>query len=576
MSREPEPAREHPDPDEAGARSAEETTPRRLLENFMDRGVSAAEMRVLLAQKEEMVVESERLGRRVAAYERLAAGSRALTSILDLDALLAAILKEVVGLTRVDRSFLLLAEPSGNLRIERGFDARTGPFEGEGDHRVSMTNAKRCYSEARLLWISETLADEEFLKGGSVRDLNLAEILCAPLVTPDGPIGVLYLDKQSPGSMVAAAEREVIEAFAAQAAIALENARLHRELIEARSGLERENRDLRRAVPGAEGIGMILGRSRAIEELRQRIGQVQEVHSPVMILGETGTGKDLVARAIHCGGLRAAGPFLAIHCGALPADLLESELFGHRRGSFTGAVQDKQGVFEAADGGTLFLDEIGEMPVNLQVKLLRALEDGEIRRVGENHPRKVDVRIISATNRDVGSMIAGGTFREDLYYRLKVVTLEAPPLRDRTEDIIFLAEHFLRGSLTDIGRPYAGFTEGAVRFLLEHPWPGNVRELRNMIEGASVFLRPGSPMDASDLQLAAGIRRAARRPAPAEAAGDSNLRDLRQETERQLVASALERCEWNVSRAARDLGISRQHLHNRIRHYGLERPARRD
>jgi Nif-specific regulatory protein len=575
MSRDPEPLRNLPEPgpDPGEAKPVEGARARNLLHG-LDRGLTAQERAALVAEQERVRAETERLIRRVAAYERLAAGSRALTSILDLDSLLAAILMEVVVLTRVDRSFLLLADPSGNLHIEKGHDAVLGPLGSEAGNEVSTSIAGRCFHEGKLLWVSNALEREEFRAQESIQALQLSEIVCAPLVTPNGPIGVLYLDSRRPESFIAAEEREVLEAFAAQAAIALENARLHRELVEARAGLERENRDLRRAVPGAQGVGIILGRSRAIDELRHRIGQVQEVHSPVMILGETGTGKDLVARAIHTGSLRAGSPFLAVHCGALPEDLLESEMFGHKKGSFTGALQDKQGVFEAADGGTLFLDEIGEMPVKLQVKLLRALESGEIRRVGENYPRKVDVRIISATNRDVEAMISSGSFREDLFYRLKVVTLQVPPLRDRTDDVLFLAEHFLRGSLSSMGRPYAGFTESAVRFMLEYPWPGNVRELRNLIEGAAVFLKSGAAMDAPDLQLAAGGRKAILRSPAMSGAGETSLRDLRQEAERQVVVDALDRCEWNVSRAARDLGISRQHLHNRIRHYGLERPTR--
>jgi Nif-specific regulatory protein len=575
MNIEPEPARELPNSEGTDERGVQRTTARQHL-NGLNRGTTLQEREVLLAQQKESREELERLHRLVAAYDRLAAGSRALTSILDIDALLAAILEEVVNLTQVDRSFLLLADASGTLRIEKGYDKELGALEADADNLVSMSTARRCLLESKQLWIHHPLQLPEFREQGSIDTLKLSEILCAPLETAGGPIGVLYLDSRRADSLVPSEERDVLKAFAAQAAIALENARLHRELMEARAGLERENRDLRRTVPGATGVGAILGHSRAIEELRDRIGLVQESHFPVMILGETGTGKDLVARAIHSGGLRAGGPFLAIHCGALPGELLESEMFGHKRGAFTGAVQDKQGVFEVADGGSLFLDEIGEMPMQLQVKLLKALEEGEIRRVGENLPRKVDVRIISATNRDVEAMIAEGNFRGDLYYRLRVVTLLTPPLREQKEDILLLAEHFLRSVLAAIDRPYPGFTPAAAQFLMEHSWPGNVRELRNMIEGASVFLKPGSPVDAADLQVAAGGRRTPARAASAAPAGESSLRDFRQEAERQRVVESLDRLKWNVSRAAKDLGISRQHLHNRIRYYELERPERRE
>ncbi len=538
----------------------------------LDRGVSATERALLAAEEERTREEIERLRHRMAAYDRLAACSRALTSILDLDKLLSSVLREVVALSGVDRGFLLLAGEGGDLSIECGYDAVEGPLPQEEESSVSRSLAIRAYREGRVQWISDALEREEFRDQQSIHALQLSVVICVPMQTPNGPIGVLYLDSRRAGSLLLREDREILEAFAAQAAIAVENARLHQELIEARAGLERENRDLRRALPGPAGVGMILGRSPGIVQLRQRIAQVQEVSSPVLILGETGSGKDLVAQAIHSGSPRNSRPIIPIHCGALPAELLESEMFGHKRGSFTGALQDKQGVFEAADGGTLFLDEIGEMPMKLQVKLLRALESGEIRRVGENHSRRVDVRIISATNRDLGRMIQDGSFREDLFYRLKVVTLEVPPLRDRREDVLFLAEHFLRESLASLGRPYEGFTEKGVRFLMHHSWPGNVRELRNVIEGACVFLKAGRALDGDDLLLAAG-----RIDAPPRRASENEpgYREFRQDAERQVIVDALERHAWNVSRAAKTLGISRQHLHTRIRQYNLDRPRRR-
>ncbi len=571
MRQEPEPASEPISERIPAADRTRHTTAKDLLRG-LDRTMSAAE-RALLAQQEQQTREEiDRLRRRVHSYDRLVECSRSLSSILDLDALLGAILQEVVALCNVDRGFLLLADDQGHLQVERGFDASLGHLAPDSGNEVSRSLALRAYREGKLLSVSAGLQGDE-LRGVSMQKLELSVVVCVPLQTRSGPLGVLYLDSRRPETLLASEDHPVLEAFAGQAAVALENARLHREVLEARAGLERENRDLRRSVPGAQGVGMILGRSRLIEELRHRIGQVQEVHSPVLILGETGTGKDLVARAIHAGSLRGGAPFLAVHCGALPEDLLESEMFGHKRGSFTGAFQDKQGVFEAADGGTLFLDEIGEMPIKLQVKLLRALENQEIRRVGENQPRRVNVRIVSATNRNLEDAIQKSEFRDDLYYRLKVVTLTVPPLKERVEDILLLAEHFLRESLATLGRPYVGFTPAAVRFLLDHGWPGNVRELRNVIEGACVFLASGTPMEAEDLRLAAGHRRG--QPVfHHPAGGEAGLRGFREDTERQLLLDALGQTDWNVSRSAKALGISRQHLHNRIRHHNLHRPVR--
>ncbi len=503
MNHEPEPAEQRPAEAPTPPPTERQSTARELLRG-LDRSLSAAERELLAREEQRAREEKERLERRVGIYDRLVTCARSLSSILDHDALLGAILQEVVGLCGVDRGFLLLPDPDGNLRVERGFDARDGHLPDGAESEVSRSLASRAYREGKFLWVSDALQREEFRRQESIQALHLSVIVCVPMQTTHGPIGVLYLDSRRPESLLPQEDRTVLEAFAAQAAVAIENARLHRELLEARSGLERENRGLRRALPGAQGVGAILGRSRAIEELRRRIGQVQEVHSPVLILGETGTGKDLVATAIHTGSLRSAGPFLAIHCGALPAELLESEMFGHKRGAFTGALQDKQGVFEAASGGALFLDEIGEMPLKLQVKLLRALESQEIRRVGENFSRRVDVRVLSATNRDLEEAIRLGEFREDLYYRLKVVTLVVAPLRERVEDILLLADHFLRGTLSSLGRPFHGYTSEAMRYLVDHPWPGNVRQLRNVIEGACAFLPPGKAMGVQDLMFAAG------------------------------------------------------------------------
>lgn len=570
MRSEPEPRPQDSSADAAQPLPA--PPPGRDLLSRLDRGVSAAERALLAAEEERRREEIDRLRHRLAGYDRLAACSRALTSILDPEKLLSSILREVVALSGVDRGFLLLAGSDGELSIECGYDAVRGALAQEEESSVSRSVARDAYLAGRVQWISDALEREDLRNQESIHQLQLSVVISIPMVVSKGPIGVLYLDSRRAESLLVRGDQEILEAFAAQAAIAVENARLHQDLLEARAGLERENRDLRRALPGAGGVGMILGKSPEIELLRRRIAQVQEAHSPVLILGETGSGKDLVAQAIHSGSSRSSRPILPIHCGALPADLLESEMFGHKRGAFTGALQDKHGLFEAADGGTLFLDEIGEMPMKLQVKLLRALESGEIRRVGENHSRRVDVRILSATNRDLKRMIGEGTFREDLYYRLKVVTLEVPPLRERREDILFLAEHFLRHSLTTLARPYSGFTEGAVRFLLDHSWPGNVRELRNVIEGACVFLPMGRALDAEDLLLAAGrTEPLARRPADNE----SGYREFRQDAERQVIIDALERHDWNVSRAAKTLGISRQHLHTRIRQYKLGRPRRK-
>jgi len=293
---------------------------------------------------------------------------------------------------------------------------------------------------------------------------------------------------------------------------------------------------------------------RPVLRLMERIGPSG---ANVLILGEHGTGKEVLAQSLHALSDRAEGPFVAVNAGGFSEGLFESELFGHVKGAFTDARTDRVGCFEMADGGTLFLDEIANVPMKQQAKLLRVLETGELQRVGSTKTWKVDVRVLSATNADLETAVADGTFREDLLYRLNTVEIALPPLRDRREDIPLLAQHFLRRQAEHYGRAIEGFDDEALRGLLSHPWPGNVRELKHAVERA-VLLCGGSRIQAEDL----GLRRRA-------AASDAFERMTLEEADRLLVGRALERTEGNVSRAAEELGISRGALYRRMEQYGL-------
>jgi two-component system response regulator AtoC len=288
--------------------------------------------------------------------------------------------------------------------------------------------------------------------------------------------------------------------------------------------------------------------------------------STVLITGESGTGKELIARLIHQASPRAGGTFVAVNCGAIPDTLLESELFGHVRGSFTGAATDKPGLFEEAENGTLFLDEIGELPLPLQVKLLRVLQEGEVRRVGANSSRKVDVRVVAATNRDLAADASAGRFREDLYYRVNVVGVKLPPLRERREDIPELALHFVRRHGARLGVRGASIDSAGMRLLAEHSWPGNVRELENVIERALVL----SGGEAIGVEHLTDLVSRLRRPAEASSAeGDLSVKRRTEELERRLIRRALERTRGNRTRAARLLDLSHRALLYKIRDYGL-------
>ncbi len=306
------------------------------------------------------------------------------------------------------------------------------------------------------------------------------------------------------------------------------------------------------------GLEHIVGRSQALREVLERVLRVAPTDATVLLTGESGTGKELVARALHAASRRAPHPFVPVNCAAITETLLESELFGHAKGSFTGAVRARRGLFEEAGGGTLFIDEIGETTPNFQAKLLRALQEGEIRRVGESMPVKVNVRVIAATNQDLKKAIAEKRFREDLFYRLNVVPLRIPPLRERPEDIPLLTAHFLGRHNRRTGEHKALTTE-ALQRLVDHPWPGNVRELENMVEQAAA-LSAGPEIRAPDIRFEAG--------APSEAA--PTLADAVEVAERRAIQAALARAGGDLGRVARDLGISPTTLWRKMKRLGLE------
>ena len=332
---------------------------------------------------------------------------------------------------------------------------------------------------------------------------------------------------------------------------------------------------IKRQLERLEGKSQLIGNSASMEQVRKLIGKVAPTNSTVLILGETGTGKELVARALHDQSLRADMPFVAINCGALPESLIESELFGHRRGSFTGADEHRVGLFEVANGGTLFLDEIGELPKSMQAKLLRFLESGEIRRVGENESFVVDVRVVCATHRHLELMVEEGDFREDLMFRINTFEIHLPALRERIDDIAMLAKHlvlrFRKGAKPEDDL----FTPEALRVLSEHAWPGNVRELANVVEHATILCDSG-PISVEHLPQKFESRRVrAASGAPASLKAVSSAPQTLREIEMQVIYQTLERLAGNKPKAAEELGISLKTLYNKLNqsNNSLERSA---
>ncbi|OGL04352.1 MAG: Fis family transcriptional regulator [Candidatus Rokubacteria bacterium RIFCSPHIGHO2_12_FULL_73_22] len=338
------------------------------------------------------------------------------------------------------------------------------------------------------------------------------------------------------------------------AARALEHARL-----------ARENAALR------ESLGQraeILGESVPVRRLREQIATAAPTSGRVLIHGENGSGKELVARAIHAGSARHAGPFVEVNCAAIPEELIESELFGHEKGAFTGAHARRRGKFELADGGTLFLDEIGDMSLKTQAKVLRALEERAFERVGGKDTIRVDVRVIAASNRDLEGLIRAGRFRDDLYYRLNVIPIEVPPLRERRDDVPALVDHFVALFCAENGKRPKTLSGEALAYFLAYDWPGNVRELRNMLERL-VIMAPGDVIDADDLP--APLRPKDTLPAGAEPR-ERPLREARDNFERAYILAELRANDWNMTRTAERLGIERSHLYRKIKAYGIAPP----
>jgi transcriptional regulator with PAS, ATPase and Fis domain len=359
--------------------------------------------------------------------------------------------------------------------------------------------------------------------------------MCVPLLERGNLLGAIYVGNDSIGGLFEPAHLEVMTIFASQASLILRNAILVNEL-------KLDNKLLSDKLE-AFRFGELIGAAPAMQEVFRKVAKVASTDISVMITGETGTGKELIAREIHNRSPRAKGPFITINCGAIPENLLESELFGHVRGAFTGAVANKPGKFHAADRGTIFLDEIGEMPLLLQVKLLRVLQDRAVTRVGDNRPEPVDIRVLAATHRDLETEIRANRFREDLYYRLNVVNIHLPPLRDRGDDVLVLAKYILQRQTEEFGGVVKGLSPNAAIAVRKFSWPGNIRQLENHIKKA-VVLADKALLGPEDLGL-----------------GDGSLpeilplADAKEKYQREYINHVLQLNNGNRTKTARDLGV---------------------
>jgi transcriptional regulator with GAF, ATPase, and Fis domain len=410
--------------------------------------------------------------------------------------------------------------------------------------------------------------DRRILDGGG------RSCMTVPLRFGEEVGGGLYFGKRQP-YWFDALDVEVATAIAAQVVVAVQHQRLAEEqrrlaLAEVRAQkLEERVATLREALDERYGFDRIFGRAPSLKESLKLAAKVASTETTVLLTGESGTGKELVARAIHYASLRADGPFVTLNCAALPETLLESELFGHEKGAFTGADRQKPGRFELAAGGTLFLDEVGELSHPVQAKLLRVLQDGEFGRVGGTTTHHADVRIIAATNRDLERAVEAGQFREDLYYRLNVFRVHLPPLRERGDDVLLLAEYFVRDLGPQMSKAEVGLSRDARDALMAHPWPGNIRELQNAIERA-LILSEGGLLTAAQLGIASRREHPAAVPQAPAVLPESPASQSLPEWEKHLVLDVLNKTRGNKSEAAKILGITRSQLYTRLKRFGLE------
>ncbi len=412
-------------------------------------------------------------------------------------------------------------------------------------------------------------APKEVGESDSIMGASIRSTIGVPLWRGDEILGVLQADNRNAPGMLTPSDVELLLLLASNASLAVSSARLIKRLTVAEEQLKKENLFLKGREEKRRGGGKdvtIIGRSDAINNVIRQLDKVVDTRVTVLIEGETGTGKELIAAGVHYRSKRREKLFVAQNCAAIAESLLESELFGHKKGAFTGAVDEKKGLFEIADGGTLFLDEINSTSLSLQSKLLRALQEGEIRPVGATSAKHVDVRIVAATNRNLQELVAKGLFREDLYYRLQVFPLRLPPLRERRDDIPVLASHFLARYAEELGKPVGGFSQQALELLMSYEWPGNVRELQNEVQRIVIQLEPGSFV-VPDL-LSPHIKKALGVVAKASVP-KGTLREMMDAVEKYLLLETLREHGQNKTSAAKGLGITREGLHKKLKQHGI-------
>jgi transcriptional regulator with GAF, ATPase, and Fis domain len=405
----------------------------------------------------------------------------------------------------------------------------------DGVRQLSDSIIKRVIESKKPIIVSDALHDEQFRSSESVMNLKLCSVMCAPLMAQGELLGILYVGNDNVVNLFEERSLDVLTIFAGQASLILQNALLL-DSIKTDFDTLKQKLEMTR-------FGDIIGSCPTMLEVFRTVEKVASTDISVLITGETGTGKELIARALHDRSDRAKKPFIVVNCGAIPENLIESELFGHVRGAFTGAVATRQGKFQLADTGTLFLDEVGELPLSLQVKLLRALQEKVVLKVGDTKPERVDIRVVAATNRDLEAEMKAGNFREDLFYRLNVINIHLPALRERGDDLLVLAKYLLQKYAAELGGKVKGFTPNALIAIRKYDWPGNVRQLENRIKKAIVMCDK-TLIGVEDLDML-----------PEAMSPVTTLTQAREDFQRRYILEVLERNNGNRTKTARDLGV---------------------
>ena len=459
--------------------------------------------------------------------------SQRLMELRSVPELLSALMDAVIEVTNADKGFLILTEAEGprvavarNLKHENITDAV---------RQLSDSIIKRVIDSKKPLIVSDALHDEQWRGSESVMNLKLCSVMCAPLMAQGELLGILYVGNDNVVNLFEERSLDVLTIFAGQASLILQNALLL-------DSLQADFQNLKQKFEMSR-FGDIIGSCPTMLEVFRTVEKVASTDISVLITGETGTGKELIARALHDRSARADKAFVVVNCGAIPENLIESELFGHVRGAFTGAVATRPGKFQLADGGTLFLDEVGELPLALQVKLLRALQEKVVLKVGDTKPERVDIRVVAATNRNLEDEMRNGNFREDLFYRLNVINIHLPALRERGDDILVLAKYLLQKYAAELGGKVKGFTPNALIAIRKYDWPGNVRQLENRIKKAIVMCDK-TLIGVEDLDML-----------PEAVAPIKTLTQAREDFQRRYILEVLERNNGNRTKTARDLGV---------------------